>query len=315
MVVTRREWFALVCAASSAPAQKAAEIRRVTAWPAEGSSNGGAGLTKDTLQTTLSATVDGRPAKVVRLQGEESELLLFIVLDLVGDLAFVDPARQALITEIRSLPGNAWAAVLRAQDGLRVATDPSHDREPAISAIENTQIAGRAGLLETAEPAVRLADALLAKSPVRLAILYVTDSNIYNYREDYTNPVINPSDSRDLSRRFPEGLVREKTTKLAATLSEFDAPLFIVHLAFLRDRLNEAYQNGLQLMAEATGGTLSMCRTPNDVPGVIRSAFERILAHWAIDLEIMAGAARNFVVQLDAPPYSLQYRTRFTRGR
>lgn len=304
-----------LAAACVAPAQKHAEVRRVTAWPVGNGSEGAPVVATESFQEALSIQVDGRPARAVRLQGGESELLLLIVLDLVGDLAFVDPARQALISEIRNLPGNAWPAVLRAQDGLRVATDPGPDREPAISAIENTQIAGRAGLLETVEPAARLADALLAKSPVRVAILYVTDSNIYNYREDYTNPVINPSDSRDLSRRFPEGLIREKTTKLAATLSEFDAPLFIVHLAFLRDRLNEAYQNGLQLMAEATGGTLAMCRTPNDVPGVIRAAFDRILRHWAIDLEVPAGASRNFAVQLAAGPLSFEHRVRFTRAR
>jgi hypothetical protein len=233
----------------------------------------------------------------------------------VGDLAFVDPARQSLISEIRGLPGHVWPAIMRAQDGLRVAADPAPDPADAIAAIENTQIGGRAGLLETVEPAVRLADSLIARNPVRVAILYVTDSNIYNYREDYTNPVINPSDSRDLSRRFPEGLIREKTTTLANTLAAFDVPVFVVHLAFLRDRLNEAYQNGLQLMAETTGGSLSMCRTPNDVPGVIAAAFTRMREHWAIDLEVPETVPRNFTVQLSAPNVTFQHRTRFARGR
>lgn len=300
----------LLAAAPHALSQRRAELRRVTAWP-----NGGEPVTAGELREQLEASVEGTPAKAVRIRGPESELLLFVILDLVGDLAFVDPARQSLIRELQNLPGHVWAAILRAQDGLRVAVDPAADRAPAIAAIENTQIAGRAGLLETIEPAVRLADSVLAKTPVRLAILYVTDSNIYNYREDYTNPVINPSDSRDLSRRFPEGLIREKTTKLADTLAAFDAPVFIVHLAFLRDRLNEAYQNGLQLMAESTGGTLSMCRTPNDVPNLISAVFQRMLAHWAIDIEVPDSAPRNFNVQLNAPQMGLQHRTRFSRAR
>jgi hypothetical protein len=311
MSLNRRQLLALLAAGPGAFPQRSVELRRVAAWPA----NGATGLTPGELQKELQVSVEGAPAKAVRVRGPESELMLFVVLDLVGDLAFVDPARQSLIREIESLPGHVWAAVLRAQDGLRVAVDPSADRAPAIAAIENTQISGRAGLLETVEPAARLAGALLEKSPVRLAILYVTDSNIYNYREDYTNPVINPSDSRDLSRRFPEGLIREKTTKLADSLAAFDAPIFVVHLAFLRDRLNEAYQNGLQLMAESTGGTLSMCRTPNDVSAVIAAVFERMLGHWAIDVEIPPGAPRNFTVQLNAPQVSLQHRTRFSRGR
>ena len=308
---TRRGLLALGAALPAAFAQRGAAVRRVTGWPA----NGNGAQTAEALKSSLAATVEGKPAKVVRVKGPGSELLLFVVLDLVGDLAFADPARQALIAEIRNLPAHAWAAVLRAQDGLRVAADPGPDPAAAIEAIETTQIAGRAGLLETVEPAVRLADALIARNPVRVAILYVTDSNIYNYREDYTNPVINPSDSRDLSRRFPEGLIREKTTALANTLAAYDAPVFIVHLAFLRDRLNEAYQNGLQLMAEATGGALSLCRTPNDVPAVIGAAFARILSHWAVDVEAPESAPRNFTVQLGASNVTLQHRTRFARGR
>jgi hypothetical protein len=306
MSLSRRHLLALLAAAPAAFAQPKPQHRRVTAWPA----NGG-----DTLPSSLKATVEGAPTRTVRVSGPGSDMILFLVLDLVGDLAFVDPARQSLIAELGNLPEHVWAAVLRAQDGLRVAVDPAPDRAPAIAAIENTQISGRAGLLETVEPAVQLAGALLEKSPVRVAILYVTDSNIYNYREDYTNPVINPSDARDLSRRFPEGLIREKSTTLAQSLAAFDAPVFIVHLAFLRDRLNEAYQNGLQLMAEATGGALSLCRTPNDVPTVLAAAFQRILGHWAIDLEVPASVPRNFTVQLDAPDLSLQYRNRFSRGK
>lgn len=311
MALTRRLFVPLLLAAPTLPAQRASALRRVTAWIV----NGSGVLSPGELKQSLQVVVEGRPAKAARIKGPESELLIFVVLDLVGDLAFVDPARQSLISEIRELPGHVWPAVLRAQDGLRVAADPASDPADAIVAIENTQISGRAGLLETVEPAVRLADSLIARNPVRVAILYVTDSNIYNYREDYTNPVINPSDSRDLSRRFPEGLIREKTTTLANTLAAFDVPVFVVHLAFLRDRLNEAYQNGLQLMAETTGGSLSMCRTPNDVSGVIAAAFARMRDHWAIDLEVPETVPRNFTVQLSAPNVTFQHRTRFARGR
>lgn len=306
MPVSRRRLITLLAAAPAAFAQPKPQHRRVTAWPA----NGG-----EILPSSLKASVEGAPARTLRVRGPGTGMILFLVLDLVGDLAFVDPARQSLISELGNLPEHVWATVLRAQDGLRVAVDPAPDRAPAIAAIENTQISGRAGLLETVEPAVQLAGALLEKAPVRIAILYVTDSNIYNYREDYTNPVINPSDSRDLSRRFPEGLIREKTTSLAQSLAAYDAPVFIVHLAFLRDRLNEAYQNGLQLMAEATGGGLSLCRTPNDIPNVLTATFQRILGHWAIDLEVPPSVPRNFTVQLDAPDLSLQYRNRFSRGK
>lgn len=275
---------------------------RIAAWP-----DGDAVLDP----RSLAAKIENRPARIVRVRGPETDLLLLLVLDLTGDLTLVDPARQALLARLDALPANVWTGLFRAQDGLRVLTDPSPDRAPLKEAIENLQVAGRAGLLETVEPAARLADSLLDKSPVRLALLYVTDSNIFNYREDYTNPVINYSDQRDLSRRFPEALIREKVSRLTETLASLRAPLFVVHLVFLRDRLNEAYQTGLQQMTESTGGQARFCRALTDIPAEIEQTFARIAAHWAVDLEPPERLPKTFSVQLSAGDQSLTYRTRF----
>ena len=49
-------------------------------------------------------------------------------------------------------------------------------------------------------------------------VCVVTDSDVNNYREDFTNPTINWSDSGDISRRFRDGLVRERVSKLDAAL-------------------------------------------------------------------------------------------------
>jgi len=274
-------------------------IRRVTAW------------SPTPELPTLDAKVEGRPSRILRVKRPSDDLLLLVLLDLTGDLTLVDPARQALTAEIAKLPRSSWVGVLRCQDGLRVLTDPTADRDSVSSSILSAQISGRAGLLETVEPAAALAQSLLKKSPVRLALLYVTDSNIYNYREDYTNPVINMSDQRDLSRRFPEALIREKTAKLTAALAATDTPIFITHLAFLRDRLNEAYQTGLTQMAEATGGQAFYCRTVADIPATLTQSLDRIRSMWAIDVEVPGGAPRNFAVHLAAPGAELQHRTRF----
>ncbi len=101
---------------------------------------------------------------------------------------------------------------------------------------------------------------------MRVAVLYITDSDIYNYREDYTNPVVNRSDSSDLSRRFPEGLIREEISRLSDNLATAKAPVFIVHLELNRQRLNDAYQNGLLQLAETTGGVGTLCRTRQEIP-------------------------------------------------
>lgn len=287
-------------------AQKPAAFRRVTAWPPQ---NG------TPMADPLAARIEGKPANIVRALDASSPLIIALVLDLVGDLTLVDPARKALIEGIQALPPHAWTAILRAQDSLTVLLDPTGDRAKAAETIIAAPISGRPGLLETVESAASLATGILQKDHVRFAVLYVTDSNIHGYREDYTNPVINPSDSRDLSRRFPEGLIQEKTSKVALSLAALDAPVFIVHLAYLRDRLNEAYQNGLGAMAEATGGLSSVCRSAADIPGEIRGVLSRIASHWAVDLAVPENLPRNFTVELRAGDTLLQHRTRFVRGK
>jgi hypothetical protein len=302
----RRECLAALGGAALLRAAEKAPLLRVPVWPADGNVIEAA---------ALSAKVENRPARVVRARGPGTDLLVLLVLDLTGDLTLVDSARQTLQARLDALPANVWVGLFRSQDGLHVLADPSPGRAAVKEAIESLQIAGRAGLLETIEPAARLGDSLIEKSPVRLALLYVTDSNIHNYREDYTNPVINYSDQRDLSRRFPEALVREKTSRLAETLASLRPPLFVVHLAFLRDRLNEAYQTGLQQMAEITGGQARFCRALTDIPGEIEQCFERVVSHWAVDFEPPDRLPKTFSVQLSAGDRELSYRTRFNSRR
>lgn len=295
-MVGRREFVAMAAGAAAAPS--GVGFRRVTAW------SGAAEL------GTVQVRVEGRKSKVIRMKGPQDDLLLLVVLDVTGDLTLVDPARQAAVAEIEKLPAGAWVGLLRSQDGLRVLVDPTADRAAVTTGILGAPISGRAGLLETIEPAAGLASKLLRKTGVRVAVLYLTDSNITNYREDYTNPVINMSDARDLSRRFPEALINEKSAKIGAVLGETDAPVFVVHLAFLRDRLNEAYQTGLQQMAEATGGQAEFCRAQGDIATTIGVVFAKIMSAWAVDVEIPAGTPRNFTVQLSGAG-ELQHRARF----
>lgn len=291
------------------------------AAPLLASDSGGTSIRRVPLWTgarelgDLKANVEGKPARVLRVRSPQDHLLLMLVLDLTGDLTLVNPAREAMAAEIQGLPPETWVSLLRAQDGLRVISDPTPDHQAIVAAMQEVQVTGRAGLLESVEQSARLSSAVLEKSPVRVAVLYVTDSNIYNYREDYTNPVINPSDQSDLSRKFPEALIKEKTAKMAAALAETEAPIFVTHLAFLRDRLNEAYQTGLQQMAEATGGRAVFCRTVGDIPATMAQTFEHLRAMWAVDVELPAGTPRNFTVRLSADGAELQYRTRYATRR
>ncbi len=257
------------------------------------------------------ARLDGSPARVARALGPADDLMMLGVLDLAGDLTLADAARQGLAASIPSLPAKAHLGFLKAQEGLRVLVDPTADHAAVAQAIESHSPGGRAGLLDTVEEASRLGDLVLAKAGVRLAIFYVTDSNIYNYREDFANPVINSSDGRDLSRRFPEGLVRERISKLAAVLSTRQAPLFIVHLDYRSDRLNEAYQAGLLELAAATGGSAVFCRSTAEIAEAVGTLFQRIASHWGLDLELPAGRQRQVTIEIDCGGRELNHRNRF----
>ncbi len=289
----------------AAPPKARKGILRVPVWMQEG--NGTAPLAAGDFRVKL----DGQPARVLAARGPSDDLLVLLVLDLSEQLSLAEIAKDALAEALRGLPARVQVALLGAQDGLRVLVDPTTDRPSLEDAIRAYPVTGKAGLLDTIEPAARLADSILAKAAVRLVLLYVTESNIHNYREDFINPVINSSDHHDLSRRFPEGLVREKVTKLQNKLAGFETPLFIVHLAYRSDRLNEAYQSGLMRLAAAAGGSSVFCRSRTDIPSEIAAAFRAVASHYSLEVEAPARPPRILPVELDSGGRAASYRSRF----
>jgi len=285
----------------AAPPRGLRERVRIPAWPESGGR---------LEEGSLKASVGGEKAEVVGLHGPDEDLMLLVILDLVGDLSEIDLARTALVRTISEMPDNVYIGLMKAQDGLHVLQDPTKDREVIIKKIGSLQISGTPGLLETIETASHLADSVLEKSWVRMAILYITDSDVRDYREDFTNPVINYSDSRDLSRRFPEGLIRERMSKIDAKLGSSLTPIFAVHLEYSRDRLNEAYQSGLLQVTAATGGEAVFCRTNSEISTAIEAMFRKIIAHYGVDLEVTGRKGENLEVSLQSPTGPLQYRNR-----
>ncbi|MBI4874144.1 MAG: hypothetical protein HY822_05875 [Acidobacteria bacterium] len=259
----------------------------------------------------LKASVDGAAARVAAVRAPGDDLILMLALDLTGDLTLADLARSALAESLSTLPARTWISVLRAQDGLQVLLDPTQDRTRAAETIRAYPASGKAGLLDTVAAAARVADAVLTRANVRVAVLYVTDSNVYNYREDFTNPVINSSDSRDLSRYFPEGLVQDKISKLETALAATQPPLFIVHLDYRSDRLNEAYQSGLMKLTASTGGSAAFCRSATDIDSSIARTLETIGALYSVTLELPQRTGRMIQVQLEAGDRPLNYRNRY----
>ena len=258
------------------------------------------------------ATLDGNPAKVLRVRGPKDDLVLLLVLDLTGDQTLIDTARGALTERLGALAANNWVALLKSQDVLQVVQDPTPDREKVAAAISGYAATGKAGLLTTVESAAAIGDSLLTRSNVRVALLYVTDSNIYNYREDFTNPVINSSDSQDLSRRFPDQLIREKIQKLSDSLAGSETPLFFVHLNYFSDPINEAYQRGLMQLAEESGGMGAFCRSRGEISQAVDKIVSAAATHWSVAVELRGAKARTANVDLLNGDRDVPNRARFS---
>lgn len=297
--------LALCCSLCAAPLKPAGQVIRVSVWT-------DANEDSPLSARDLSATVAGTASRVTDLKGPADDLMLIAVLDLAGDLSLAEPAKEALASEIGKLPPRVAVGVMRAQDGPKVLADPSTDRAPSAAAVRDLPVSGKAGLLDTVETVTRLADSILAKSGVRVAVLYVTDSEVENYREDFTNPVINSSDTHDLSRRFPEALIQDKISKVAAVMAERQAPLFVVHLRYRSDRLGESYQNGLKQLAEVTGGSAIFCRSSEEIADAIHRAVALIASSYSVTVALPERLPRAVQVQLDAGGKgNLTYRTHF----
>jgi len=285
--------LALLAAASTVGTVQAQTARvSIPAWIEEGHCG---------PSPKFEATFNGKPAPVTSQLGPGSDQVVLLVLDFTSEASLVEAAKQALTAEISHLPPNAWVGLLRDQDGLHVLADPSPNRQPLLDTLKDLGSTGKPGLFETVSPALALADSIMRKSPVRVSVLYITDSNIYSYREDYTNPVINSSDPHDLSRVFPDALIQDKISKLVGEVSSLEAPLFVVHIAYRGDTLDESYRNGLLTLADATGGKGQACRSVGEIPDAIAAAFTRISSAWRLTLGVPPKFHSNAQIHLSVP--------------
>jgi len=263
----------------------------------------------------LHVFINNQPARILKLLNPDSDLIILTVLDLTGDLALVEPAKESLIAEFDKLPPNVWVALLHAQEGLAVLSDPTSDRTAVSQQIESLPISGKAGLLTTLDQALTLADGMLHKADVRVAVLYITDSDVTNYREDLTNPVINSSDPHDLSRRFPDSLIRERASRLERQLAHTTTPLFIVHLQDRSSGLNQSYQSALSSLADSTAGLAVFCRSNGAIPEEISKMLNFIQASYFVTLARLPRPAPSLQLRVewssdDKSGSHLNYRSR-----
>ncbi len=237
-------------------------------------------LPADSFRTWL----DKKEVEVTSVLTPRDNLILLVLLDLAGDLNRVDVARRALIEAIDNLGPHPYVALLQAQDGLQVLADPTRDYEKLTEIISNLQVSRFPSLIESVERASTIADRMLRESEVRVAVLSITDGSIRQYRGDYSNPVINPSDRTDLSRRFRDRVIRERITTIVNALHKSWAPLFFLHLERRTNSLDIAYQDGLRQFARTTGGEALFCSSVSEIPTSLKRQVERITHSYVLTI-------------------------------
>lgn len=233
----------------------------------------------------LQITLGKKECDSFSMLSPDSPTLLFVAFDVVGGGAAIAQARDALKSELPRLPPRFRIGLLTAHEDFTVLLDPTPDRELLTKKIESLSLSGKSGLLDTILPIADFSSHLSRKSSVRVAVLLITDSDIGNYRTNYLNPVVNYSDTRDLSRRFPGRVLQEKITRMTSLLSATPVACVIVHIDPGQDPMNKLYQDGLKQLADTMGGTLLMAKTANDIPVVLREGLEWIRSFYVVECQ------------------------------
>lgn len=266
---------------SQAEQPPAKDLLKIPVWVETPDGN----LWQEGKRQSFKVFLDDQETPIKSFQGPRNSTILLVVFDTVADMARVEQARLALDAALKELPENYWVGLLHAQDGLAVLQEPTADRAQLLEKTQDIQVNGKAGLLDTLEPLAELATRMQQKAGVRLSVLYVTDSGVANYRADLLNPVINSSDSGDLSRRFSDRAVQERMSALSQALSAFTIPFFVLHLEHRADALNLAYQSGLEKIAADSGGLALFCRTNDEIMASLNTLFDRLRAAYVVGVE------------------------------
>ncbi len=257
----------------------------------------------------MAVSLGGEGAAVRSVQTVEDHLILLLVMDTVKFPDRVDAVRDALVAKLTSLGPKYFAGVMSAQDGLRVVLDPVRGRARLSEKLQSLDVRGVPGLMDVVEQVSEIADQTLASAEVRVAVLFVTDGEIEDYRGDYTIPVVNPSDSSDLSRRFRGQLILERIRSIVDRLEGAQAPLFFLHLARQYDSLNEVYQNGISEFSQTTGGSAVFVRGVQEIPAVVEQLLDEIAEHSVVTIDAACEGIQKLEIQSSAG--SVRHRENF----
>jgi hypothetical protein len=145
--------------------------------------------------------------------GPESPILIVLALDTTGNLTWIDTLRGELAAFVTRLPPNVQIMVVTVNDGIRVVQNNTSDPALLAQAVRNYGITGRPGFLENVESLEEKSDRIFERFPMRVATLFVTDSDIYGYR-----------------RRFSSADFTTEVERIKTKLQGFYAPIYVLRL-------------------------------------------------------------------------------------
>jgi hypothetical protein len=94
-------------------------------------------------------------------------------------------------------------------------------------------------------------------------------------------------------------------------LSKHQTPVFVVHIRYANDRLDEAYQNGLSQVAKLTGGTARFCRSAAEIPDAIAATVQSLAAQYRVHVQLPPKAPKSVTLSISSGDRALDYRSRF----
>ena len=90
--------------------------------------------------------------------------------------------------------------------------------------------------------------------------------------------------------------------------------MFIVHVAYRTDTLNQAYQTGLMTLAATTGGASRFCRSQSEVADAIGKMFDAIGSHYSLRAPLSPASSGLLNIVLESQGRTLRWRNRFSVG-
>lgn len=218
----------------------------------------------------------GSGVALTRLQPPASPTIIFVVLDLTSAVTEAAEVRDGLQSALKNLPPQTWVGLFGANDGLHVIQDPTQDHAVLQWEIQAMYPTGHPGLLDSVEQVEKIASRVQRKGKLKVAIIAITDSNIFGYRSDYGNQQVNSSDTHDLSRRFQGRDLESKIQRMDRRLLQDRVPLFVLQVKNYPDALNRIYNNGLQRFCDTLGGASWFVQSRAEIQSDVQAAFTRV---------------------------------------